>query len=124
MNQGRVWCVVNPTVGLPLLLGSVALTSLAVHTSVMTHTTWMSNYWQGSSRVRTSDNGNASVASIAPKAEPAFVVSVAPVAGIPGRTESSFVVTVAPNPAAAATTYGEAEPAVTRTVSIATAVPQ
>ena len=124
MNQGRVWCVVHPTVGLPLLLGSVALTSLAVHTSVMTHTTWMSNYWQGSARVRTSDNGNASVASIAPRAEPAFVISVAPVAGIPGRTESSFVVTVAPNPAAAATASGEVEPAVSRTVSVATAAAQ
>lgn len=124
MNQGRVWCVVNPTVGLPLLLGSVALTSLAVHTSVMTHTTWMSNYWQGAARVRTSDNGSVPVASITPKAEPAFVISVAPVAGIPGRTESSFVVTVAPNPAVAATGSGEAEPAVSRTVSIATATPQ
>ena len=38
MNQGRIWCVVNPTVGLPLFLGSVALTSLAVHAAVMTHT--------------------------------------------------------------------------------------
>jgi len=124
MNQGRVWCVVNPTVGLPLLLGSVALTSLAVHTSVMTHVTWMGNYWQGAARNRTSENGNAAVASITPKAEPAFVISVAPVAGIPGRTESSFVVTVAPNPAVATTASGEAEPAVSRTVSIATATPQ
>ena len=48
MNQGRIWCVVHPTVGLPLFLGSVAATSLIVHACVMTHTTWMSNYWQGS----------------------------------------------------------------------------
>jgi light-harvesting protein B-800-850 alpha chain len=33
MNQGRIWCVVNPTVGLPLFLGSVATISLLVHTS-------------------------------------------------------------------------------------------
>lgn len=37
MNQGRIWCVVNPTVGLPLFLGSVAVTSLIVHYSVLTH---------------------------------------------------------------------------------------
>ena len=47
MNQGRIWCVVNPTVGLPLFIGGVAVTSLVVHASVMSHTTWMSNYWQG-----------------------------------------------------------------------------
>ncbi len=45
MNQGRIWCVVNPTVGLPLFIGGVAVTSLVVHASVMTHTTWMSKYW-------------------------------------------------------------------------------
>ena len=46
MNQGRIWCVVNPTVGLPLFIGGVAVTSLVVHASVMTHTTWMSNFWK------------------------------------------------------------------------------
>ena len=47
MNQGRIWCVVSPTVGLPLFLGSVALTSLVVHASILNHTTWMGGYWQG-----------------------------------------------------------------------------
>ena len=104
MNQGRIWCVVNPTVGLPLLLGSVALTSLAVHTAVMTHTSWMSNYWQGAARVRTSDNGGKSpLASAAPAGQPAYVLSIAPVAGTPGKADASFVVTVAPNPAAVTT---------------------
>ncbi|MCY4264457.1 MAG: light-harvesting protein [Gammaproteobacteria bacterium] len=37
MNQGRIWCVVNPTVGLPLFLTSVALTSLAVHYFVLSN---------------------------------------------------------------------------------------
>lgn len=110
MNQGRIWCVVHPTVGLPLLLGAVALTSLAVHASVMTHTTWMSNYWQGASRVKTSENvatpnaSPAALASAAQAARPAFLINVAPVAGTPGKAETSFVVTVTPNPADAATT--------------------
>jgi light-harvesting protein B-800-850 alpha chain len=101
MNQGRIWCVVSPNVGLPLLLGSVAVTSLIVHACVMTHTTWMSNYWQGSAKVRTSEVDQAP--KLASNAQPAFVLSIAPVAGVPGKSESSFVVTVAPNPAAAAT---------------------
>ena len=107
MNQGRIWCVVNPTVGLPLFLAGVALTSLAVHTAVMTHTTWMGNYWMGSSRPKTAMNGDAAaVASLVPQSSPAFTVSVAPVAGTPGTVQTSFVVTVTPNNVATA----QAEP--------------
>jgi len=47
MNQGRIWTVVKPTVGLPLLLGSVAITSLLVHYAILSHTTWYPAYWQG-----------------------------------------------------------------------------
>lgn len=47
MNQGRIWCVVHPTVGLPLLLGSVTTIALLVHASVLSNTTWMAKYWQG-----------------------------------------------------------------------------
>ena len=38
MNQGRIWCVVKPTVGLPLFLGGVALISILIHTAVINHT--------------------------------------------------------------------------------------
>jgi light-harvesting protein B-800-850 alpha chain len=47
MNQGRIWTVVSPNVGLPLFLGSVAVTSLIVHYAILSHTTWFSAYWQG-----------------------------------------------------------------------------
>jgi light-harvesting protein B-800-850 alpha chain len=47
MNQARIWLVVNPTVGLPLLLGSVTGIALLVHYSVLSHTTWFEGYWQG-----------------------------------------------------------------------------
>lgn len=47
MNQGRIWCVVNPTVGLPLFLGGVALISLTVHFALLNNTTWFSAFWQG-----------------------------------------------------------------------------
>jgi light-harvesting protein B-800-850 alpha chain len=47
MNQGRIWCVVNPSVGLPLFLGAVALISLLVHFALLTHTDWFSAFWGG-----------------------------------------------------------------------------
>nr|P35090.1 RecName: Full=Light-harvesting protein B-800/820 alpha chain; AltName: Full=Antenna pigment protein alpha chain [Rhodoblastus acidophilus] len=47
MNQGKIWTVVNPAVGLPLLLGSVAITALLVHLAVLTHTTWFPAFTQG-----------------------------------------------------------------------------
>jgi light-harvesting protein B-800-850 alpha chain len=47
MNQGRIWTVVKPTVGLPLLLGSVAVIVLLVHFAILTHTTWVSKYFNG-----------------------------------------------------------------------------
>jgi light-harvesting protein B-800-850 alpha chain len=94
MNQGRIWCVVNPTVGLPLFLGSVAITSLVVHASVMTHTTWMSTYWQGA-KAKTASNGDMPhVASFA--VQPGYTVSVLPVTDMNGAAQASFVVTLAP----------------------------
>lgn len=47
MNQGRIWCVVKPTIGLPLFLGSVALISLIVHYAVLTNSTWFPAFIQG-----------------------------------------------------------------------------
>ena len=42
MNQGRIWTVVSPTVGLPLIIGSAAVTSLLVHYAILSHTTLVS----------------------------------------------------------------------------------
>lgn len=47
MNQGKIWLVVKPTVGLPAFLGSVALISLCVHSAVLSNTTWMPAFFQG-----------------------------------------------------------------------------
>ena len=84
MNQGRIWCVVNPTVGLPLFIGGVAVTSLVVHASVMTHTNWVSNFWNG---------GEAKTAMVEP--------SVSPLASNVSKTEDGYVITVTVAPDAA-----------------------
>jgi light-harvesting protein B-800-850 alpha chain len=101
MNNGRLWCVVNPTVGLPLFLGGVATLSLLVHASVMSNTTWMGNYWQGASRTQRADvapDPAAAQPSLAAAQQPGFAVNVTPVASANG---TSFVVTIEPRTPAA-----------------------
>jgi len=49
MNQGRIWCVVNPTVGQPLFLGSVTHIALLVHYEVLTNVPYFAGYWAGGS---------------------------------------------------------------------------
>lgn len=47
MNQGRIWCVVNPTVGLPLFLGGVAVIAFTVHFAILRNVDWFGAYWGG-----------------------------------------------------------------------------
>ncbi len=50
MYNSKMWLVVKPTVGVPLFFGGVALTSLAIHTAVLTNTTWMPAFYNGRGR--------------------------------------------------------------------------
>jgi light-harvesting protein B-800-850 alpha chain len=52
MNQGKIWRVVKPTVGVPLFLTAVAVSSFTVHYMLLTHTTWLPNYYQGGTKVK------------------------------------------------------------------------
>jgi light-harvesting protein B-800-850 alpha chain len=47
MHQGRIWCVVNPTIGLPLFLAGVILISLTVHFAVLGNVDWFPAFFQG-----------------------------------------------------------------------------
>nr|P80107.1 RecName: Full=Light-harvesting protein B800/850/890 alpha-3 chain; AltName: Full=Antenna pigment protein alpha-3 chain; AltName: Full=EHA-alpha-3 [Halorhodospira halophila SL1] len=47
MNQARIWLVVKPSVGLPLLLGVVLLIALLVHGAILTNTSWYPTYFEG-----------------------------------------------------------------------------
>lgn len=99
MNNGRMWCVVNPTVGLPLFLGAVALTSLTVHSALLNNTTWMKDFYNGGHTKVGMTETSPSVAALAPAGGPAFVVNVAPAAGTTAQGETAFVITVSPKPA-------------------------
>lgn len=50
MNQAKIWLVVNPNHGLPLLWGAVAVIALLVHLQILSHTTWMAGYFQGKAK--------------------------------------------------------------------------
>jgi len=47
MIYGKIWCVVKPSVGIPLFLSAVAIGSFAVHYALLTNTTWVSAYLNG-----------------------------------------------------------------------------
>jgi light-harvesting protein B-800-850 alpha chain len=110
MNQGRIWCVVNPTVGLPLFLGSVAVTSLLVHYSVLSNTTWFAGFLNG--HVKPKAASVETVPSVAKLSDGSsgYVVSVAPAAGPANGSAQSFVITVAPRAAATAQADADGAP--------------
>lgn len=47
MIYGKMWCVVKPSVGIPLFLSAVAIGSFLVHISLVMNTTWIKDYLQG-----------------------------------------------------------------------------
>jgi light-harvesting protein B-800-850 alpha chain len=100
MNNGRIWCVVSPTVGLPLFLGSVALMAFTVHFAVLNNTTWFKDYWNGGARAKVGANVDdavkkQSLAKVEGGASE-FVINTQPVAQKGGDASASFVVTVTP----------------------------
>ncbi len=50
MNEGRIWLYVSPSVGIPLFFVAFVLAALLVHASILTNTTWFSDYWQGGAK--------------------------------------------------------------------------
>ena len=71
MNQGKIWLVVKPTVGLPLFLGGVTVIALAVHAAILTNTAWYPGYYSGTAKAK------AGMASAAPEAPVAPTVLAA-----------------------------------------------
>ena len=52
MNQAKLWLVVKPTVGLPLFIAGVAVTSLLVHSAILSNTTWYSGFLNGGAKAK------------------------------------------------------------------------
>lgn len=66
MIYGKLWLVVKPTVGIPLFLGAVAVSSFAVHYMLLTHTTWLKKYYNGSAPAAAAMIETTPTASVAP----------------------------------------------------------
>jgi light-harvesting protein B-800-850 alpha chain len=62
MIYGKIWLVVKPSVGIPLMLSAVAVSSFLVHYMLLTHTSWLPAYYNG--------NTKAMPAATAPPAKP------------------------------------------------------
>jgi light-harvesting protein B-800-850 alpha chain len=98
MNQGRIWCVVNPTVGLPLFLGGVAVISLTVHFAVMNNAAWFKDFHNGVPMTKAASAEKTVVpnADLAKAGAPAVTVEIAPAPAANGDAEASFIVKIKP----------------------------
>jgi light-harvesting protein B-800-850 alpha chain len=67
MIYGKIWLHVKPSVGIPLFLGAVAVSSFAVHYALLTHTTWLPKYYEGAG-ARAAAPKTASADMVAPAA--------------------------------------------------------
>jgi light-harvesting protein B-800-850 alpha chain len=70
MIYGKMWTVVKPTVGVPIFLGAVAVASFSVHLAIVSNTTWVRGFLNGSAgkHVATAPAVEAAVAA-APEAK-------------------------------------------------------
>jgi light-harvesting protein B-800-850 alpha chain len=80
MNQGKIWLVVKPTVGLPAFLGGVAVISLCVHSSILNHSDWFPAFLNGNLKAK---------AAAAPAAQSAIEAPAAAVAAAPSEGSKS-----------------------------------
>ena len=48
MIYGKMWCVVKPSVGIPLFISAVAVSSFSVHLAIVSNTTWVKKFLNGS----------------------------------------------------------------------------
>lgn len=78
MNQGKIWLVVKPTVGLPAFLGGVAIIALTVHAAVLTNTKWYPAYYSGKAAVAAVMPAKTAQATPAATTATAAATTVAP----------------------------------------------
>jgi light-harvesting protein B-800-850 alpha chain len=97
MNQGRIWCVVQPTIGLPLFLGSVALMSFTVHFAVLNNSSWMKDFYNGVPlKSATLEDITTPSAAVAANTKSKFAIDVAESSAIAVDDQRTFVVRVKP----------------------------
>jgi len=56
MIYGKIWCVVKPSVGIPVIIGAAAIASFAVHVALTVNTTWVKGFLNGSAASVTTES--------------------------------------------------------------------
>lgn len=80
MIYGKLWLVVKPTVGIPVFLGAVAVSSFAVHYMLLTHTTWLPKYFNGGTAMTKAalDSATTPTAALSPPDAQVATLTVKP----------------------------------------------
>ena len=76
MIYGKIWCVVKPTVGIPVFLGAVAVGSFAVHLTLLNNSDWLKGYYNTKGAKTASVEAPAAIAAVPPAS---LVAAAAPV---------------------------------------------
>lgn len=69
MIYGKLWCVVKPSVGIPIILAAVAIGSFSVHVALVTNTTWIKDFLNGGAANKVAMAAPAPAAAAAPAAQ-------------------------------------------------------
>jgi light-harvesting protein B-800-850 alpha chain len=83
MKEGRIFLYVSPNVLLPIMFLVMVITSLSVHYNVLSNTTWVADFWQGSASEAVVAEAATVTEAAAPAAEaaaPAPAEAAAPAA--------------------------------------------
>jgi light-harvesting protein B-800-850 alpha chain len=80
MIYGKLWCVVKPSVGIPLFLSAVAISSFAVHLTLLNTAPWLKQYYAGGSAKSAQVTTETPAVAAAP---PTVTVAAAPTAQKP-----------------------------------------
>jgi light-harvesting protein B-800-850 alpha chain len=78
MIYGKLWLVVKPSVGIPVFLGAVAVSSFAVHYMLVTNTTWVKQFLNGKAPAATASLDSATKTALATPTD--VLVAAAPTA--------------------------------------------
>ena len=67
MNNGKMWLVLKPTVGIPVFFAGMVVASLSIHTSILLNSDWFPAFLKGGQKA----------AAAAPAAAPAAAAAAA-----------------------------------------------
>jgi light-harvesting protein B-800-850 alpha chain len=68
MNNGKMWLVVKPTVGIPVFFAGIVVASLSIHTSILLNTDWFPAFLKGGQKAAAAAAAPAAATAAAPAA--------------------------------------------------------